>query len=405
MLPLLLVSISLPRGLEWRSLRPRDGQDIDELHALLAGSYVSSDEQQMRIVYSKDSLRWILGTPGTRAELQLGISCSGELVAFVSAIPCTLRVYGKRHTAVEVTLLCVRRDWRRRGLTPLLLAELRRRGAELGVRDAIYTIALPLRPAVLRVRTYHLMLQPQRLLECGFWQPSAEELKDLLLKEGGFAEAQGGGAHGRGPALPSRASGFRVRRMQRGDCRVCLQLLRAQDKPLVLTRDYSPSRFRQRFVGRLAGAAGTRSLVATRTGRHGDAVVGFVSFTLVPLHTERGDIVQAQLLGYAAEGVAPRAVGEVGSHSEYGAKGASIESVESADHMTVVRDLLAAALHEAHRCGAHVFNALALAELTPSFFQSLGFACGDADTFFYLEVSSNTQMKRFNPEEVGWLPT
>ena len=47
--------------------------------------------------------------------------------------------------------------------------------------------------------------------------------------------------------------------------------------------------------------------------------------------------------------------------------------------------LLAGALREARRCGAHVFNALALGETTRELLLSLGFARGDGDTFVYVE--------------------
>eukprot|EP00966_Prymnesium_polylepis_P240104 5552286-Prymnesium_polylepis.1 len=191
--------------------------------------------------------------------------------------------------------------------------------------------------------------------------------------------------------------------MCRADCRDCHELLRARDSPLELTRSYSPAHFRQRFLGHGARSGATHSFVVpTSDGDGGGAVVGFVSFALVPLRTPQGRVVQAQLLECVAGG---------------GGRGA--DDVSGA----LLRDLLAAALREARSCGAHVFNALALGELTPALLESLGFARGDADTFVNVEeVESSAALeverersgyrrgyrpaaRGIAPREVSWLPT
>ena len=85
-----------------------------------------------------------------------------------------------------------------------------------------------------------------------------------------------------------------------------------------------------------------------------------------------------------------------------------------------LESLLAAALRQARRCGAHVFNALALAEMTPALLHSLGFARGDGDTFVYFHDDDKASTyspqdatgsgdcahtKPISPEDVAWLPT
>jgi len=105
-----------PKGLEWRTVT------ASALHKLLRSSYVASDDGSLALDYPESTLQWMLGAPGAREELQLGLGEPGSqsLVACVCAAPCELLVSGEQHQALEVGLLCVHHSWRSRGLTPLV---------------------------------------------------------------------------------------------------------------------------------------------------------------------------------------------------------------------------------------------------------------------------------------------
>jgi len=105
-----------PNGLEWRTVT------ASALHKLLRSSYVASDDGSLALDYPEPTLQWMLGAPGARDELQLGLGEPGcqSLVACVCAAPCELLVRGEQHQALEVGLLCVHHSWRSRGLTPLV---------------------------------------------------------------------------------------------------------------------------------------------------------------------------------------------------------------------------------------------------------------------------------------------
>ena len=103
-------STTLPAGLAFRA-------DVraPELHALLASSYVATDDGALRIAYSEAQLRWLLEYPN-------GLFCAisegdGTLVAFVCALPGALRVRGRPTplAAAEVSLLSVKHSWRAAG--------------------------------------------------------------------------------------------------------------------------------------------------------------------------------------------------------------------------------------------------------------------------------------------------
>ena len=73
--------------------------------------------------------------------------------------------------------------------------------------------------------------------------------------------------------------------------------------------------------------------------------------------------------------------------------------------MIPAADLIAAALELARRCGAHVFNALELGELTPELLRRMGFGEGDSLTHISIEGEARLKWRGgLKSKEVAWLP-
>ena len=270
---LVVTSIPPPAGLEWRDARA----DIRGVHALLADSYVASADRQVRIRYSHETVAWMLGAAHSSLQLGLGVPGEQSLVGFVSAMPSSLIIRGSpREDSVEVTLLCVRCSWRKRGLVPMLLAELRCRAAALGVQSAIYTAAQPRGQPLVCAACFHRPLRPHRLHQLRFWEP--------VLTTSGRLEA----AIAEAARLPHPPAGVAsLQPLGDADCRDCHELHRRRGERSALGRLLSPEEFRYRY-GRGSAA---RSFIAR--GEDGTAA-GFVSFLLVPLQTPGGDVVQVR---------------------------------------------------------------------------------------------------------------
>ena len=168
------VPTGLPDSLEFRRVGAAELRT--ELQPLLQTSYVATPDDELRLDYSARDLAWMLDAPGAREELRVGLGCRDEagLIGFVCAVPCGLLVRGEQVDAVEVSLLCMHRDWRRRGLTKELILELRRRADAAGIRCAIFTEARPRHTLpLLRAECYHRPLRARALLRYGFWRPPA----------------------------------------------------------------------------------------------------------------------------------------------------------------------------------------------------------------------------------------
>jgi GNAT superfamily N-acetyltransferase len=393
-----------------------------ELPPLIEAAYVATDDDELRLDPPPGMLRWMLSPPGMRDELQVGIGVRGEaqLIGFVAAVPSALRLRGERHqAAVEVSLLCLRRQWRGQGLTRVLLEELRRRCDAAGVQLAVYTASRPrrVRP-LLRAACFHRPLLAKALLESAFLRAEATDnaadpneaaaaKEQTRITAADVRKALYEAARLPQP-LRRTPSSPRLRRMRADDALECLALSDEHARAFALAHSFSMAQFRHRFLG-----CGAISLVLRGRPRHsrhrclfwrrrshlqgsggghgsggadaggGGPLLGFISFTLLPLRSASGKrLVQAQLLGLALTPGAP-----------------TEETLER---------LVDGALRTARREGAAVFNALAVGDFSPARLAALGFVQGDGETFVHVEHSSAVdaadEPQTIDPSAVSWTP-
>ncbi|KAI1004683.1 Glycylpeptide [Podosphaera aphanis] len=161
---------SLVDGFEWVTMDLTDESELEELFSLLYGHYVEDDESLFRFNYSKSFLKWALMSPGWVKDWHVGVraTTSRKLVAFISAIPATLRVRKKLLQASEVNFLCIHKKLRSKRLAPVLIKEITRRCYLRGVWQAIYTAGIVLPKPISTCRYFHRALDWQKLYEVNF---------------------------------------------------------------------------------------------------------------------------------------------------------------------------------------------------------------------------------------------
>ncbi|KAM3069160.1 glycylpeptide N-tetradecanoyltransferase [Clarireedia jacksonii] len=157
-------------GFEWVTMDMTNDDILQEVFDLLYGHYVEDDEAMFRFNYSKSFLRWALLSPGWSKEWHVGVraSASKKLVAFISAIPISLRVRQKVLHASEVNFLCIHKKLRSKRLAPVLIKEITRRCYLEGTWQAIYTAGIVLPTPISTCRYYHRSLDWKKLYEVKF---------------------------------------------------------------------------------------------------------------------------------------------------------------------------------------------------------------------------------------------
>lgn len=156
---------------EWTDIRVTDDTELEEVYRLLNENYVEDGESMFRFDYSRAFLRWALLPPGWHTDWHVGVrvKSSRKLVAFISAIPATLRVHrATTLPAVEINFLCVHKKLRSKRLAPVLIREITRRVNLRNIWQAAYTAGALLPKPVSSSRYYHRSLNPKKLIDVGF---------------------------------------------------------------------------------------------------------------------------------------------------------------------------------------------------------------------------------------------
>lgn len=113
----------LPDGFSWSNIDLDDDAQATELYELLTKHYVEDMNGKFRFDYQIPFLRWALNLPNQKPEWLIGVR-GGEkqkLMAFISAIPVTMTVNGRKMLMAEVNFLCVHKHLRSLRLAPVLI--------------------------------------------------------------------------------------------------------------------------------------------------------------------------------------------------------------------------------------------------------------------------------------------
>lgn len=169
-----------------------------------------------------------LTSPEWKSEWHRGIRAkdSRRLVAFISAIPVTLRVREKELKASEVNFMVVHKKLRARRLAPLLIKEITRLCYLAGVYQAIYTGGVVLPKPVSTCRYFHRAIEWKKLNEVGFSPLPKNSKPEYQVRK---------------YQLPERTATKGLRPMEKKDIDAVLDLLRRYlatfDMAPMFTRD------------------------------------------------------------------------------------------------------------------------------------------------------------------------
>ena len=123
----------LPEGFEWKEVDLSQSNEVDKLYEFLKSNYVGDESHLFGMEYSKDFLKWYLSPPGMYKEWILSVlkedkvKNKKKMIGFICAIPCKISINGTEVQMAKVNFLCVKKEFRNKRLTPVLIQELTRR--------------------------------------------------------------------------------------------------------------------------------------------------------------------------------------------------------------------------------------------------------------------------------------
>ncbi|SNW61963.1 Myristoyl-CoA protein:N-myristoyltransferase [Orpheovirus IHUMI-LCC2] len=162
--------LNLPNSFEWFDCNIHDDNELNNIYNLLYNNYVEDDHSVFRFDYSKSFLKWALTPPGYLQNWHVGLRLKSthQLLAFISAIPCNIRVNDGTQPMVEINFLCVHKSLRGKRLAPVLIREITRRVNLTNIWQAVFTAGILLPSPISQCKYYHRILNTKKSMDVGF---------------------------------------------------------------------------------------------------------------------------------------------------------------------------------------------------------------------------------------------
>ena len=325
-------------GFEWSEININDEKELEETYKLLNLNYVEDGECMFRFDYRREFLKWALLPPGWKKSWHLGVrvKSSQKLVAFITAVPATIKLHSNDRKVVEINFLCVHKKLRSKRLAPVLIREITRRVNLCNIWQAVYTAGIVLPRPISSSFYFHRSLNPKKLIDVGFSRLSPRMTMARTIKL---------------YALKSETSTPGIRPMEARDVPMARNLLAKYFEKYNLYTNFSEDEFAHWLLPR-EGVIYSYVVEDLES----KAITDMISFYNLP-----SSIIQ---------------------HPNYKTLNAAY-SFCNAPMKTPIVDLMRDALILAKRNNFDVFNALDLAE-NAKFFRELHFHIGDGMLHYYL---------------------
>ena len=162
---------TLPEGFEWKEINLNQVSDIDKLYEFLKSNYIEDESHLFGSDYSKDFLKWFLSPPEMNNDWLLSvvkedkIKNKKKIIGFISAIPTKLSINNNEIKMAKVCFLCVKKEFRKKRLTPVLIKEITRRINLKNIWQGIYKTFAYLPKAFTKSQYFYRVINLKKLLD------------------------------------------------------------------------------------------------------------------------------------------------------------------------------------------------------------------------------------------------
>lgn len=343
--------LPLLKDFEWTTVDIEEFDQLEEVYQLLYEHYVEDQDATFRFKYSHEFFQWALKPPGWRKEWHVGVRVreTGKLVAFISAIPVTLKLTksNKLIPSVEINFLCIHKKLRSKRLAPVLIKEITRRVNKQDIWQALFTAGIVLPSPVSTCRYTHRPINWLKLYDVGFSHLPANQTKASMVANYTLPNA-------------TKTKGLRLIKPQDID-QVHELLTKFQEKfDLVQVFD------KDELAYWLLGGTTNSSIIKTYVVEHDGKITDFFSYYLLPFtvldNPTYNELGIAYLYYYASD---------------------SAFNDDEPAYKARLNSLITDALITAKGYGVDVFNALTTQD-NPYFIKKAKFGSGDGFLNYYL---------------------
>ena len=162
---------SLPEGFEWKDIDLSQSKDVDKLYEFLKSNYIGDESHLFGTDFSKDFLKWFLSPPEMNKDWIVSVvkedkvKNKKKIIGFISAIPTKLSIDNTEIKMAKVFFLCVKKEFRNRRLTPVLIKEITRRINLKNIWQGVYKTFAYLPKAFTKSQYHFRSINLKKLLD------------------------------------------------------------------------------------------------------------------------------------------------------------------------------------------------------------------------------------------------
>ena len=162
---------TLPEGFEWKDVDLSQSNEVDKLYEFLKTNYIGDESHLFGMEYSKDFLKWYLSPPGMHSEWIVSvlkedkIKNKKKMIGFISAVPSKIVVNGTEVQLAKVNFLCVKKEFRNKRLTPVLIQEITRRVNLKNIWQGVYASYTYLPKPFSKCEYYYRTINLKKLID------------------------------------------------------------------------------------------------------------------------------------------------------------------------------------------------------------------------------------------------
>ena len=162
---------TLPEGFEWKEVDLSQSNEVDKLYEFLKSNYIGDESHLFGTEYSKDFLKWFLSPPGMYKEWLISVlredkvKNKKKMIGFISAIPSKIYITGTEVQMAKINFLCVKKEFRNKRLTPVLIKEITRRVNLKNIWQGVYASYTYLPKPFCKSEYYYRSINLKKLID------------------------------------------------------------------------------------------------------------------------------------------------------------------------------------------------------------------------------------------------
>ena len=162
---------NLPEGFEWKEIDLSQSNEVDKLYEFLKSNFIGDESHLFGTEYSKDFLKWFLSPPNMFKEWLISvvkedkIKNKKKIIGFISAIPSKININGTEVQMAKINFLYVKKEFRNKRLSPVLIKEITRRINLKNIWQGVYATYTYLPKPFSKCEYYYRCINLKKLID------------------------------------------------------------------------------------------------------------------------------------------------------------------------------------------------------------------------------------------------